>query len=471
MTAGKRTSAIDYMLAAALGREATVCADVQLADAIWGRTAADGGADHPSDSLARRHPRRPATTDRVRRTAQMCIDALQDEAQRAAIAALPPLSGLDVWMYGVFERRAGVVPSAHIETTTATNACAEFGALMAHLGRMLGDAGARWPMTDDARHASDGMQRCNRNPDRVENAIAPKEWHEAVAKWSRRTEVGQRDSAVVALGGSFGLPVTMSSHIRTREISTIHDKVADRTAVILQYEVREAGGLKVRRATSTKPAEKVNTAASSPGLNDWLVPWWRKQRDRGAEWLFPHAVAAKQRSGTTQFRLEQSEPMRTTALQPLARKVKTGATWHSFRFGVARALLGVHRVTGGPSGPVSTEVKNTIQLRSNRALRGSADAYVLELVDPLLEATRCLHMVDLQAFAGMISHGRDAGAALGDAPFAGHCARCQKFLPAEGQEGAGFVCDRVPCLWTVCTSCVSAAEVSGTLFCPAHRPA
>ena len=451
-----------YLQAVATGREALVAHDVPAVDALWGK------APNQPPTFHRLHPRRGSTCTRARRAAEYAIAALTDPARRAAADEMPLTRGLDAWLMGAFERRAGVVKGVDaIVATTPRAACDEFGALSALLARMIGDPKTPWPLLDAARVASGGMQRNGRNPERVSNAVSPKEAEEHLA--NRKTKgdsVEDRNAAAIAIGSTLGLPVQCVAHLRTREVTLIADKVTEKAALVLGYEVREEGGLKVRGATSAAPRETIWTAASSPSIDRDLAPWWRERRDNDQEFLFPKVLG----TGKKKY-MDGTEPVPPTELQAAVKKIKPEASWHSFRFGVARALLGVHKVPGGPKTPVALETRNTLQFRSNRKLLGSSDSYILDLVDPLLEATRALHKVDLKSFGGLVSCADAASAAVGvapgDAPFDGFCGRCEAILDAKT---FAYICEHVLCTWAVCTSCIDASEKEKPLWCAAHDP-
>ena len=453
-------SASVCMEAAAWGHAHVVFVGTGDIRRVWGW--AGGPAPAGEKAFQRLYPRRDATLARARRAAGHALAALPPGPPRAAVDAMPAPRGLDVWMYGAFERRAGIVPTAAVPVTTAKAACDEFGALSAFLARLLGAESLSWPLLAAARTASGGMQRHRRNPARLSTAVAPREARAWLEAHPPQTQRERRDAAALALGSTLGLPVTMTSHLRTREVTLVHDGVPGWVAAVLGYEVREQGGLKVRRATSTAPVETIWTAASSWAVHTFLTAWWRHARDAKWEFLFPRISRSD-----TGAEVVSDEPMPTADLQAAARSIRADATWHCLRFGVARALVGAHHVDGGPRDPVALEVKNTIQLRSNSKLLGSGDAYILDNVDPIFAATRVLDRVNITRVGGLASATGRVREMPGEHALSGKCWRCGATV---GLEDDGYVCSYPSCDQVVCVPCTTAAEADGDdMWCAAQR--
>lgn len=426
---------------------------------VWG-DATVAGRDHGVRPLAQRlYPRRGCTVNRARRAALYMLQALPP-SKRYKLDGLPLAHALDVWMLGAFERRAGVVHCPRVPATTARAACDEMGACAARVALLLGNAKLSWPLLTASREASGGMKRQHRNPHRTENVISPMEARQWLDGRKHRTLSQRRDAAAVALASTIGPPVTMTSHLRCAEIVLAADTPVDRIGVVVNYQVRPEGGLKVRRATTTAPTEVIRTAASSYAIDKYLVPWVRERRAAGDEYLFPRIETIPR------ARTVGSQHVATTELEALAKSVKAGCTWHTFRFGVARALVGVHTVDGGPRDAVRLEVKNVIQLRSNARLLGSNDAYVLDDIDPVFEATRALDRVPVVQVAGMLSSTGQVVPVAGEDLETGTCWRCQAFI---ARDQPGYLCDVLTCTAMVGSCCVTAQERSGQLRCPQHE--
>jgi hypothetical protein len=369
---------------------------------------------------------------------------------------------------GAFERRAGIAVSAAVPTTSARAACDEYGALSAFLARMLGNPRMTWPMLTEARASSGGMARLRRSPNRLANAVAPIQVRAYLEEHPAEDPVAERDAAALALAGTLGLPVTMSSHLKTAEFTPVWDSVAEVPGVVIGYQVREDGGLKVRRATTTVPDETIWTAASSVAIATYFVPWWRQCRDRGDEYVFPRISTKKKRGGgATEYSIHGDEPVATADLQSAVKRIRADASWHCMRFGVARALVGVHQVPDGPVAPVALDVKNTLQLRSNAKLLGSNDAYILDDIDPLFDATRALDRVPIVRLGGLASTSGRVQAMPGEFAIAGDCFRCASHMALDAE---GYVCSYPSCDRVVCEACTTGEEKVGDAWCPAHAP-
>jgi hypothetical protein len=341
----------------------------------------------------------------------------------------------------------------------------EVGALTCRLTFVLGDSWS-FPATTAAR------EECacgDRAPAAARQEKRPPAWPSAlydalVTQYERPDdEYTQCLDAVIALAGAVGLPITLAASMTMDEVSVELDAAARREGLIIGVKPRghSGGGRKVerRRAAAPKaPPRAVWTASSSATAAARFIPWMRLRLDAPAStFLFPrYALVGPDKPR----RRDESAHISTRAVADRLRQLLGDETqFHDIRRGVENALELVHKVIDGVSEP-SKEVKNTIGLRSNAALRGSRDAYVRDTVDALFAATRHLHLVKGSVAGGLL---RARAPRAGPDLFATDCQRCGTHIPVDA---SGALCDKEGCRWCLCIKCFPGNE---ELLCPRHE--
>jgi hypothetical protein len=293
----------------------------------------------------------------------------------------------------------------------------------------------------------------------VEGPLFPWTVYDFLASAESR-QVSPMGRAALALGAGFGLPIGLTTSLLVSEVDIVVDVVARRAAIVLGIVQRDTGRkVHARRAVGgTRPTTW--TASAFAALARHFVPWVRERRQVEGRYVFPRPTT---KGGVAAW--DESQHVGQRMFEDTVRLVQPTATWHSLRLGVEQAMDMVHMVPGGPATTVAGDVRNVLTLRSNKELRGSRDVYLRDRLDPLLEATRCMHKARPLLLGGLASH--DAGQAamlrVGPPAFDTLCARCYRHLPTDV---GGSLCDRDGCLWTLCLSCWP--DPAADLWCPAH---
>ena len=388
--------------------------------------------------------------------------ATKSHAKKAARSALAmsvsgdrldnPWEDMDVWLAAWIQARAGAIPDPTVPIVTPQTAGKEFGALLALIERLRDD----WPtlsLAVAARNACGTRDRGSNASHRTsKQMILPFSVHAFIEQSifdKNRPLLNQERDAAIAVASAFSLPVGITRMLIPSEFRIVADKKASRAAVILGFVPRQ-GAKRARAVCVGSPQATVWCAASTPSLASAFVPWLKKAVALRWHFLFPNIDNET---------IQAASPTRERTLQGWAREVAADATWHGFRVGTARALKYVHQVEGGPQERVSPALANALQMRSNKALRGSIDVYDKDSIDQMLAATRVLHQVRVSLVGGLDS----AESIEADAPFDGECRRCGKLLPVETP---GALCDIEGCDYVLCVDCFP--NFDDPLLCAIH---
>jgi hypothetical protein len=394
-------------------------------------------------------------------------------AKRAMVLSPPGASAptgdlnasVDAWIAGMIQVATKAVPrppewaarlaalrlGADISPSSIGN---EVGALCEQLKRSFPEW--EFPFAAAARLSSgcgDGPDRSSKEP------CFPGAVYDFLAS-AANVQVSPMCRAALALGAGFGLPIGLTTSLLVSEVDIVVDVVARRAAIVLGIVQRDSGRkVHARRAVGgTRPTTW--TASAFAALARHFVPWLRERRQVEGRYVFPRPYV---KGGVAV--LDDSQHVGQRLFEDAVKLVKQTATWHSLRLGVEQAMDMVHLVVGGPATSVAGDVRNVLTLRSNKELRGSRDVYLRDRLDPLLEATRCMHKARPLLLGGLASHdnGQVAKLRVGPPAFDTLCAQCYRHLPTDV---GGSLCDRDGCLWTLCLSCWP--DPAADLWCPAH---
>lgn len=435
--------------------------------AVWGHGSGDA-----LDCVEGLWPRSAAVKDAAARAAHRAL-AMRPARISEATTELGAETALDAWLARALQVAAGATaappglrerlePLRLSPTVQPASAGSDFGALMERIRR---DFGWSFPLTEAARTACGCADRVGPQPGRSGKRAVPPA---ATLKWLREQRPAVGDVltatrvAAIAVASATGMPISLTASLRTKECRTVLDKESGRAALVLGIEERLSGRkVHARRAVGgTRPTTW--TASAAVHIGEFFAAWLARRVADGHDHVFPRVRTVEGR----QF-LDDTAHISNYILEAAIKSVDPAATWHGMRLGFERAVDLVHEVGGGPPQPVAPDVKNTLTLRSNRALRGSRDVYILDRLRPLVEATRAIHLVAVGEVGGLL-----VGGGAGDGaeelrvvpPFATSCAQCGDDLPEE--EG-GCVCDVESCDWTLCLTCFP--DPTAPLLCPGHE--
>jgi hypothetical protein len=340
----------------------------------------------------------------------------------------------------------------------------DLGSLIASLQRCFPSWGDDvFPMTRLAR-ASCGLADGGKGNGEVKDEsppLFPKDVHRLLLDrdFDKEEEEVQEVMAAIALASALSLPVSVTCMLEVREVDLVIDKEADnRSAVVLGFQPRP--GRKTARARAvekTYPAAWL--AASTPSVHSVFAPWFQLARSRSWTHIFP----AVSKVSKDTFAFDDSKPLQQKRAQSFIKVLHPKGTWHTMRHGTARALDLVHTVPEAKlAQEVPLSVKNTLQMRSNKALKGSNNEYTQALLRPLLAATRWLHLVEVHKVKGLLD---EAEPEYVDAPFSTRCHACGMDLPVEL---GGALCNKAGCTYAQCDVCFP--DRSLDLWCEEHRP-
>jgi hypothetical protein len=448
------------------GTLATLSARLAPVARLWGLERAD-------EAAATLRCRSAATKGAAARAARNILEMRpDDEAHRAVEDASPWPLELDAWVQRYVPMRAGAIrmdPKVTWAKISPRATGSEVGNLMAAIEHALPEA--RFSLTNDQRDSCGCMARKEKT-DKV--AIPPATTHAYIVDHKAESEASPQQAALhaaLALGAACGWPVNMIRNLKVDEVDVVFDHAAKRHAVVLRFDEREEGGVKVRRHFATKGAHDAKwSAVSTPAVALALVPWWRTARDAGWTYLFPRPIPRPGNAKKGRERVDGDQPVGARCLEDACKRLRPGATWHGHRVGVARAMAYVHTITPrlgeGPavSEKVEQSVINSLMMRSNAKLVGSHNVYSADAVEHLMSATRLLHRVDfLQMGKMMAKVGGEVRVSTDDNDFATTCRRCEADI---GKGVPGHMCDEPGCEWTLCIVC----HTNGTeqLWCPEH---
>ena len=350
--------------------------------------------------------------------------------------------------------------SLRIKPSAASN---EFGAIEARLKRGKREwsfpelATALEAVAARDRRKGPAAHRSSRGP------CWPKEVFDFLESRRWNTDRDRSLAAALAMGAIMGVPITLTRLCEVEHLTVLRDERGS-PAVELGIPPRIEGGRKVlRRRLVEQEAGWAWTGAAGPLVSRYLVPWYRRARDRGLRFLFPKFSSASECDG--------EQPVTERALRAHLHLVRPEATgddavqWHDLRRGIEHAVDRVHELAEGPERPVPTAIKNALTQRSNLKERGSRDTYIREAAAELFAATRAAHLVAATVSRGLVLSG-GVQASKDDAPFDAQCAWCDAELDRDSGDGA--LCDRDGCTWCLCRACWGYDD-DVPLLCPDHE--
>lgn len=415
--------------------------------------------------------------------------ATRSSAQRAAyrmrqvdspIDAKNVNTYIDSWAASAIARATGAIGT---RTTAAapTSVGKEFGALAAHVTRMF--PGWEFPLMEAARDKCGCNDR--KKPGKTSGqrlGVSPAHTRAVLAEMHPVNAFESMQMAATATASSMGLPVGLTASIRTDEVQVLTDTPSGRSAIAFGVTPRAVGRKVLRARAVAGTQEHPWTGSACVLVHEYVVPWVRVAQARKWTHLFP---LMSWRVGRYNIRPDShvSKGSLQRFVSSFSSRLGRTVQFHDLRRGLEKAMDLVHTLPtepgAAPRARVTTEVKNAVCLRSNKAEKGSRVSYTLDVLDDLFDATRSVHLVDIATVGGFLRGPRvgDAPASASAAsasgttkdktksaptPETGSCATCRKWL---GEEDAGTWCENVACSYLLCTAC---HDPSVDLYCPAH---
>ena len=421
------------------------------------------GTDKAGELFRANRHRAPETTKRIRNTAADMINKLGVAA--GASDGVDVAAALDAWLAMFVHARTGSIPVDGLSVVSPGYVETLTGGLLLTIGSVM--PGFEAPLFLEAKKVCGCADRRKAGAHRTKRSgIMPHEvWEYLMTPTSSSSPREEMLRAALALACVASLPVGMTAAIETSDISFDDFRGVANAAFVCGY----GGKRKVKRhlRPNVKSSVVVWFAAANPMIARFVFPWWLKAHKAGFSFLFPQPQDDYGSGEGVNFKASMVSP---TTLQRFCEETfGPGRAWHGLRVGCARAVDFVHLISG--SEPIGEAVKNVIQCRSNKSLRGSRDVYIKDACDPCWEATWDLHLVRLVQRGGMFRLAKDDDEESHDSDqsdvgsfYFVDCGGCGFHM---GRGSPGALCDEEGCGWGLCLECWP-HETSLPLRCPAH---